>query len=93
MSYLASNCLTRCESLLDFLFNLEILNSYLPASAIDLDSLQTMEVRGQEILTKDRVSLRINLSASYRTVDTEKVATLLKNHTEFLYREFQLALR
>ena len=55
--------------------------------------LQTMEVSGQEILTKDRVSLRINLSASYRIADTEKVATLLKSHTEFLYREFQLALR
>ncbi len=55
--------------------------------------LQTMEVSGQEILTKDRVSLRINLSASYRIADTEKVATLLKNHAEFLYREFQLALR
>lgn len=55
--------------------------------------LQTMEVSGQEILTKDRVSLRINLSASYRIADTEKVATLLKNYTEFLYREFQLALR
>lgn len=55
--------------------------------------LQTMEVSGQEILTKDRVSLRINLSASYRIVDTEKVATLLKSHVEFLYREFQLALR
>lgn len=55
--------------------------------------LQNMEVSGQEILTKDRVSLRINLSASYKIVDTTKVATLLKNHTEFLYREFQLALR
>lgn len=55
--------------------------------------LQTMEISGQEILTKDRVSLRINLSASYRIADTEKVATLLKNHSEFLYREFQLALR
>ena len=55
--------------------------------------LQTLDVSGQEILTKDRVSLRINLSASYRIIDTEKVATLLKNHAEFLYREFQLALR
>lgn len=55
--------------------------------------LQTLEVGGQEILTKDRVSLRINLSASYRIVDTEKVATLLSNYTEFLYRELQLALR
>jgi regulator of protease activity HflC (stomatin/prohibitin superfamily) len=52
-----------------------------------------MEVSCQEILTSDRVSLRINLSASYRIVDTVKVATLLSNYTEFLYREFQLALR
>ena len=55
--------------------------------------LQNMEVSGQEILTKDRVSLRINLSASYKVIDTVKVATLLKSHIEFLYREFQLALR
>lgn len=55
--------------------------------------LQNMEVSGQEILTKDRVSLRINLSASYRIVDTEKAVTLLGNFTDFLYRELQLALR
>ncbi|TQV89317.1 slipin family protein [Aliikangiella coralliicola] len=55
--------------------------------------LQNMDINGQEILTKDRVSLRINLSASYRVIDTEKVAVLLKSHTDFLYREFQLALR
>lgn len=55
--------------------------------------LQTMEVSGQEILTKDRVSLRVNLSANYRIVDTRKVALELKSHVEFLYREFQLALR
>ncbi len=55
--------------------------------------LQTMDVSGQEILSKDRVSLRINLSASYRIVDTEKVATQLGNYSDFLYREFQLALR
>jgi regulator of protease activity HflC (stomatin/prohibitin superfamily) len=55
--------------------------------------LQTMEVSGQEILTKDRVSLRVNLSANYRIVDTQKVAVELKSHVDFLYREFQLALR
>ncbi len=55
--------------------------------------LQTMEVSGQEILTKDRVSLRVNLSASYRVVDTVKAATLLGNYKDFLYREFQLAVR
>ena len=55
--------------------------------------IQNMEVNGQEILTKDKVSVRINLSASYRIVDSERAASLLKNHVEFLYREFQLALR
>ncbi len=55
--------------------------------------LLSMEVSGQEILTKDRVSLRVNLSASFRIVDTEKVATQLGNYSDFLYREFQLALR
>jgi len=55
--------------------------------------LQNLEVSGQEILTKDRVSLRINLSASYRIRETHKVATLLGNYREYLYRLFQLALR
>lgn len=55
--------------------------------------VQTLEVSGQEILTKDRVSLRINLSASYRIADTNKVATLLSDYADFLYRELQLALR
>ena len=55
--------------------------------------LLTMDVSGQEILTKDRVSLRVNLSANYRIVDTEKVATQLGNYSDYLYREFQLVLR
>ncbi len=55
--------------------------------------LQTIEVNGQEILTKDRVSLRINLSANYRVIDTEKVTTQLGDFVEYLYRQLQLALR
>ncbi|MFC6633985.1 slipin family protein [Microbulbifer taiwanensis] len=55
--------------------------------------LQTVEVSGQEILTKDRVSLRINLSASYRVLDPEKAALKLGNYAEFIYRELQLRLR
>lgn len=54
--------------------------------------VQTTDVSGQEILTKDRVSLRINLSASYNTVDPETVALKLKDYANFLYLELQLRL-
>lgn len=52
-----------------------------------------LDVAGQEILTADRVSLRLNLAATYRVTDArsagEKTATL----QGALYRELQLALR
>jgi len=59
---------------------------------IDL-RLQNIEVTGQEILTKDRVSLRLNLSAAYRVVDPEMAQTKLADFNDYLYREFQLLLR
>lgn len=55
--------------------------------------LQSMEVSGQEILTKDRVSLRINLSASYKVANPRTVALKLNDHANFIYRELQLRLR
>lgn len=54
--------------------------------------LQVTEVSGQEILTKDRVSLRINLSASYKVKDPEIVALKVKDYAGFIYRELQLSL-
>ena len=55
--------------------------------------LQNMEVNGQEILTKDRVSLRINLSAVWQIVHAEIVKRELADSKDYLYRELQLALR
>ena len=55
--------------------------------------LQAIEISGQEILTKDRVSLRINLSGNYRIVDPEIVALKLNDAANFVYRELQLRLR
>lgn len=52
-----------------------------------------VEVSGQEILTKDRVSLRLNLSAIYQVSDPAKAENSLGNITEFVYRGLQLALR
>ena len=53
----------------------------------------TTDVSGQEILTRDRVSLRINLSAAYQITDPMVAETQLANTDEFIYRELQLALR
>jgi len=55
--------------------------------------LQNMEVNGQEILTKDRVSLRVNLSATWQIKQPEVVKAELADAKDFLYRELQLALR
>lgn len=55
--------------------------------------LQNMEVNGQEILTKDRVSLRVNLSAMWQITDAEIAKRELADVKDYLYRELQLALR
>lgn len=55
--------------------------------------LQSIEVSGQEVLTKDRVSLRINLSGSYQLVDPVRARMQLKDYEAYLYRELQLVLR
>ncbi len=55
--------------------------------------LQAMEVSGQEILTKDKVSLRVNLSAAYQIRDPVQARKDLVDFTGHLYRELQFALR
>jgi len=55
--------------------------------------LQNIEVSGQEILTKDRVSLRLNLSAAYCVEDPQLAQSKLADFHDYLYREFQLQLR
>ncbi len=55
--------------------------------------LQSLEISGQEILTKDRVSLRINLMASYRIKEPRIVVSKVHDYADFIYRELQLNLR
>lgn len=55
--------------------------------------LQAMDVQGQEILTKDKVTLRVNLVASYRVTDPVLARGTLDKFTEYLYRELQFGLR
>lgn len=54
---------------------------------------QLLEVVGQEIMTKDKVSLRANLSVRYRVTDASTAATANADPKETLYRDVQLALR
>jgi regulator of protease activity HflC (stomatin/prohibitin superfamily) len=55
--------------------------------------LQTMEVAGQEILTRDKVSLRLNLTALWQVTDAVKARSVVSNAVEYVYKELQLALR
>lgn len=65
--------------------------------AIELKSFdcrtQLLEISGQEILSKDRVSLRINLSASIKVHDAELAARSVDKVDDFVYKTLQLALR
>ena len=67
-------------------------NRNLTIKQIDL-RLQNMEVNGQDILTKDKVGLRVNLSATWQVADAKRVSEELADHADYLYRELQLALR
>jgi len=55
--------------------------------------LQAMEVAGQEILTRDKVSLRLNLTALWQVTDAVKARAVVSNAAEYVYKELQLALR
>jgi regulator of protease activity HflC (stomatin/prohibitin superfamily) len=55
--------------------------------------VQTTEVSGQDILTRDKVSLRVNLTALWQVEDVVKARAALQNFMEFVYKELQFALR
>ncbi|MBD2773893.1 slipin family protein [Iningainema tapete] len=59
---------------------------------IDL-RLQSMEVTGQDILSKDKVPLRLNLTAGFRIQDPLRAKNGLSDISGFLYKELQFALR
>jgi regulator of protease activity HflC (stomatin/prohibitin superfamily) len=62
------------------------------ADIVDL-RLQVLEVAGQEILTRDKVSLRVNLNAGYRVTDVLAAYAKQAKPVDFLYKELQFGLR
>lgn len=67
-------------------------NHLVDAEVVDT-RLQVLEVGGQEILTKDKVNLRLNLAANWRYSDVLQVFAQLTKPLDHLYRELQFALR
>ena len=55
--------------------------------------VQSVEVSGQELLTRDKVSLRVNLAASMRVTDPVAARTRVAKYGDYLYRELQYGLR
>ena len=62
------------------------------AEMIDL-RVQSLEVSGQELLTRDKVSLRVNLAASVRVTDPVAARTKVAKYGDYVYRELQYGLR
>lgn len=67
-------------------------NHLVDADVVDT-RLQVLEVGGQEILTKDKVNLRLNLAANWRYSDVLQAFAQLTKPVDHLYRELQFALR
>lgn len=64
----------------------------LQIKVIDL-KWQSLDVTGQELLTRDRVTIRINISAEYRVADPVKAVTAVKDFSDALYRALQFVFR
>lgn len=54
---------------------------------------QALDIAGQEIMTADKVTLRMNALVNFRVVDPRKSVQVSDGAVQSLYREAQLALR
>ncbi len=67
-------------------------SSVITWKALDLRE-QIADVQGQEIMTADKVTLRLNLVVAWRITDPVLATTVVDNAGIAVYREAQLALR
>jgi regulator of protease activity HflC (stomatin/prohibitin superfamily) len=54
---------------------------------------QILDVAGQEIMTADKVTLRLNALVTYRVTDARQAVSVVDDARQALYRETQLVLR
>jgi len=69
-----------------------MLGRHVAVKQVDL-RMRSHEVTGQEVLTKDRVTIRVNLTAAFQVVDPVKAVSTVKDFEEALHRALQLAFR
>ncbi|WGD35886.1 slipin family protein [Olleya sp. YS] len=67
-------------------------NDTIKIAKVDLRQLQ-LEIAGQELLTKDKATVRINFYAQYKVTDIETALMRNKEYEKQLYITLQLALR
>ena len=61
---------------------------------VEVDLRESMlDISGQDIMTADKVTLRLNAVATYKIADARQAITASVNLQQSLYREVQLALR
>lgn len=64
------------------------------AKLVEVDLRETVtDVSGQEIMTADKVTLRMNAMVTYRIADAKKAVTETDDVRQALYRETQLVVR
>ena len=64
------------------------------ARIVDVDLReQVVDVAGQEIMTADKVTLRLNAVVTFKVADPLKAVSTVEDYRQALYREAQLALR
>jgi regulator of protease activity HflC (stomatin/prohibitin superfamily) len=64
------------------------------ARVVEVDLREaTLDVSGQEIMTADKVTLRLNAVVTYRVTDARRAVCATEDAKQALYREAQLALR
>jgi regulator of protease activity HflC (stomatin/prohibitin superfamily) len=64
------------------------------ARILDVDLReQVVDVAGQEIMTADKVTLRLNAVVTFKVADPLKAVSTVEDYRQTLYREAQLALR
>lgn len=54
---------------------------------------QVADIAGQEVMTADKVTLRLNAVVTFKVADPLKAVTTVEDFRQALYREAQLALR
>jgi regulator of protease activity HflC (stomatin/prohibitin superfamily) len=64
------------------------------ARVVEVDLRETTaDISGQEIMTADKVTLRVNANVTYRIIEARKAVSSTDDVRQALYRETQLALR